>query len=176
MRQVVLYIATSLDGYIAKENGDTNFLKSVENRGEDYGYRNVIKTVDTVIMGRKTYEKIQSFGINFPHTDKKCYVLSKSKTGKDENVEFYGGSITKLISGIRKKKGLNIFIDGGSETILSLIKQNLIDNFIISVIPVLLGGGIPLFKSGFQEQKLKLVKCIPFKSGLVQLWYDRKIK
>ena len=70
-RKVILYIAMSLDGYIAKENGDISWLSVVEKQGEDYWYSKFINTIDTVVMGRKTYEKILSFGIEFPHKDKK---------------------------------------------------------------------------------------------------------
>src|SRR6478735_1543980 len=134
-RNVILYIATSLDGFIAKDDNDISFLSSVEVKGEDYGYSEFVKTVDTVIMGRKTYDKVLSFGIEFPHKNKKCYVLSQSRTGKDDNVEFFNGDVGILIQKIRKIPGLDIFIDGGSELIHELMKQNLIDRFIISVIP-----------------------------------------
>src|SRR4051812_24677761 len=92
-RLVILYIAMSVDGYIAGENGDISWLSTVEIPGEDYGYGEFIKTVDTVIMGRKTYEKVLSFGIGFPHADKKCYVISRERKGVEENVTFYNGSL-----------------------------------------------------------------------------------
>jgi dihydrofolate reductase len=173
-RQVVLYIATSLDGYIATEDHDLRFLSAVESPEEDYGYNEFIRTVDTVVMGRKTYDKVLTFGIDFPHRGRKCYVLSRSRTGTDENVEFYNGDIGDLFSSIRKNQGLNIFIDGGSELVFELMKRDLIDRYIISVIPTLLGGGIALFRSGRPTRTLKLTKSLPFPSGLVQLWYDRQ--
>ena len=173
-RQVILYIAISLDGYIAKDNDDISFLSVVQTHGEDYGYSDFIKTVDTVIMGRKTYDKVLSFGMEFLHSDKKYYVLSRQKKGTDKNTEFYNGDIGQLITTIRKTTGKNIFIDGGAEIVFELMKQNLIDKFIISVIPHLIGGGVTLFKSGRPEQNLKLIRSMTFPSGLVQLWYDKK--
>ena len=173
-RQVILYIAMSLDGYIAKKDNDISFLSVVEKPGEDYGYNDFIKTVDTVIMGRKTYDKVLSFGTEFPHKDKKCYVLSSSKTGSDENVEFFNGEISDLISKIRANKGSDIYIDGGAEVVFELMKVNLIDKFIISIIPVFIGDGIRLFKSGRPEQNLKLIDSKAFSTGLVQLWYEKK--
>lgn len=80
-RKVILYIAMSLDGYIAKEDDTIDFLSKVETPGEDYGYAEFTKTVDTIIWGRKTYDKVKLFGIDFPHQDKNVFVLSKSKTG-----------------------------------------------------------------------------------------------
>lgn len=173
-RQVILYIAMSLDGYIAKDDDDISFLSIVDSPPEDYGYSDFIKTVDTVIIGRKTYEKVLTFGSDFPHRNRKCYVISRSRKGQDENVEFYNGDIGELIANIRKVGGLNIFIDGGAELVFELMKQNLIDRFIVSVIPILIGGGISLFKSGRLEQNLRLIRSVTFPTGLVQLWYDKE--
>jgi dihydrofolate reductase len=173
-RKVVLYIAMSLDGYIATENGDISFLSAVERAGEDYGYADFVKTVDTVILGSRSYEKILSFGVEFPHKGRKCYVLSRSRTGHDENVEYFGGDVARLLSSIRATAGLDIFVDGGSEIVFELMRHDLIDRYIVSIIPVMLGAGIRLFKSGGREQRLKLLRCSTFPSGLVQLWYDRE--
>lgn len=173
-KKVILYIAMSLDGYIAKENNELDFLKIVERAGEDYGYYDFIKNIDTVIMGRKTYDMVLGFGIPFPHKDKKCYVLTRSKSGSDENVTFYNGALDKLISELRRKEGKDIFIDGGAETVNELLQLKLIDKLIISVIPVLLGNGIKLFNDGRPEQKLELMRSSTFSSGLAQLWYEVK--
>ncbi|OJW80215.1 MAG: dihydrofolate reductase [Bacteroidetes bacterium 46-16] len=173
-KKVILYIAMSLDGYIARENNELDFLKIVERAGEDYGYYDFIKNIDTVVMGRKTYDMVLDFGIPFPHKDKKCYVLTRSKSGSDENVTFYNGALDKLISELRRKEGKDIFIDGGAETVNELLQLKLIDKLIISVIPVLLGNGIKLFNGGRPEQKLELLRSSTFSSGLVQLWYEVK--
>lgn len=172
-RKTVLYIAMSLDGYIAKENDDISFLSLVENPPEDYGYNDFIKTVDTVIMGRKTYDKVLSFGIDFPHKDKKCYVISRSRNGRDENVEYYNGDLAGLIQKIHAMEGKDIFIDGGAQIVNELLQQNQIDKIIISIIPVMLGSGISLFQNGRPEQKLKFLRSVTFPSGLVQLWYEK---
>lgn len=112
-RKVVLYIAQSLEGFIARADGDIGWLSAVEREGEDYGYSEFIETVNTVIMGRKTYEKVLSFGIEFPHREKKCYVLTKTKRDSDGNVQFYSGDAAELIRSIRNGEGKDIFIDGG---------------------------------------------------------------
>lgn len=173
-REIILYIAMSLDGYIAKDNDNIDFLSVVESPGEDYGYGDFQKGVDTVIWGRKTYDKVLSFGIEFPYKDKKCYVLSRTKKGKDENVEFYNGDVKELIQTIRQQKGKNIYCDGGGEVVFELLKNSLIDKMIISVIPHLVGSGVRLFKNGRPEQKLTFLKSITFPSGLVQLWYSKR--
>ena len=174
-RKVVLFIAMSLDGYIAREDGDLEWLSVVEDQTEDYGYSNFINTVDTVIMGRKTYEKVLSFGIDFPHKNKTCFVISKTHQGKDENVTFMNGNLFDFIFSLKKMPGKNIYLDGGSELVFEFLKHHLIDEMIISVIPVLLGGGIPLFKKGNVPYSLKLIKSTSFKSGLVQLYYQHLI-
>jgi dihydrofolate reductase len=171
--KVVLYIATSLDGYIARDNGDIDWLSIVQTPGEDYGYNQFIKSVDTVIMGRKTYEKVVSFGIGFPHRNKSCYVLTRSGRTGDENVEFYSGDVESLIQDIRRKRDGNIFVDGGAEIIHEFMLKDLIDVFVISVVPVLLGSGIRLFREGWKEKKLALRDSRSFPSGLVQSTYER---
>jgi dihydrofolate reductase len=175
-REVILYIAMSLDGFIATEDGDISWLSMAENPPEDYGYHDFIQTIDTVIMGRKTYDKVLSFGIKFPHMDKKCYVLSKTKSGKDENVTFYDGDIKELIEQIRQTEGKHIYCDGGAEIVFELSKLRFIDRYIVSIIPVLLGNGIRLFSGSGVFQELELVKSNAFSTGLVQLEYQLKTK
>ncbi|RNI28687.1 dihydrofolate reductase family protein [Rufibacter latericius] len=173
MRQVVLYIAMSLDGYIAKEDDNIDFLSQVERPGEDYGYAAFQQTVDTLIWGRRTYDKVLSMNMpEFMHKDKKCYVLSRSRTGHDENVEFYGGDLKDLVSTLKQQPGKNIYCDGGGEVVAALLNEHLIDKMIVSVIPHLLGSGIRLFKDGRPEEQITLTNSITYPSGLVQLWYD----
>lgn len=173
-RNVILYIAMSLDGYIAKENDDINFLNIVEKEGEDYGHSSFTQSIDTIFWGRKTYDKVLSFGIDFPYPDKKVIVFSKSRTGKDDNVEYFGGNLSNLIAELKSQDGLDIYCDGGAELVAELLKQKLIDKLIISVIPHLLGSGIKLFKEGVPEQNLLFQKSITFPTGLVQLYYNVK--
>jgi dihydrofolate reductase len=172
-RKVILYIAMSLDGYIAGPGDNLDFLSLVEKGGEDYGYHEFISTVDTVILGRKTYDKILSFGIPFPHNDKQTYVITRNKRPGQENLAFYSGNLNSLIETIQTKPGKHIFIDGGAELANELMKEDLIDEYILSVIPIFLGKGISLFKDGRPEHKLILIKSSNFEKGLVQLHYAR---
>ena len=175
-RKVMLYIAMSIDGYIAKEDGDIGWLSIVDSPPEDYGYEDFVRNVDTVIMGRKAYEKVLSFGIEFPHKGKKCYVLSRTKTGLDENVEYFHSDIGGLIADLRSRNGKDIFIDGGAEVVNELLRLEIIDEFIISVIPILLGNGIRLFKDNRPDSVLKLKSVTDYKTGLVKLWYEKESK
>lgn len=170
VRKVISYVATSLDGYIAKLEGDISFLSIVEKEGQDYGYGDFIRTIDTIIVGRKTYDKILSMGFKYPN-DKNVYVITRNERPDHEGLSFYSGSLKKLVSELKNKQGKKIFCDGGSEVINQLLMDNLIDEFTISVVPLILGDGIPLFKSKIPEINLKLVDCQKFDTGLVQLHY-----
>lgn len=170
-RKVILYIATSLDGYIAKPNDDLSFLSIVQRDGEDYGYTDFVKSVDTVILGRKTYDWVMTQVPEFPHADKYSYVITRTPRPSIGNINFYTGDLKELVLQLKAENGKNIFVDGGAEIVNELLKQNLIDEFIISVIPILVGNGTRLFKDGYSEQKLKLIDTKRFETGLIQLHY-----
>jgi len=172
-RKVILYIAMSLDGYIATLDDDLGFLSLVEQEGEDYGYAGFLKTVDTVIVGRRTYDKVRSMGYEFPYSDKDAYIITRTSRPSIGSVKFYTGSLTELVACLKSEPGKNIFVDGGAEIVNKLLRDNLIDEFYISVIPVLLGDGIPLFKSGRPEIGLKLIDSKHFEKGLVQMHFVR---
>ncbi|MBN8707006.1 MAG: dihydrofolate reductase [Bacteroidetes bacterium] len=172
-RKLVLYIAMSLDGYIATKNDDLSFLSVVEKEGEDYGYQAFTDTVDTVILGRKTYDKVMTLVDTFPHAEKETYVITRTQQPSIGNVNFYTGDLNDLVSGLKSKPGKTIFCDGGAELVNELLKLDIFDDLIISIIPVLLGDGIPLFKPGRHEGKLKLVSSKSFETGLVQVHYLR---
>lgn len=166
----------SLDGYIAKPNDDIGFLRMVEQEGQDYGYGDFIKTVDAVIVGRKTYDNILSMGVGFPYPDKDTYIITRTPRPDAGPVKFYAGDLKSLVLKLTSGNGKNIYCDGGAEIVNELLKDNLIDEFIISVIPILLGNGIRLFKDGRPEQKLTLVSTKQYEKGLIQLHYTREDK
>jgi dihydrofolate reductase len=170
-RKLNLFIAASLDGFIAKHDDNIDFLKSVERAGEDYGYAAFLESIDTIIWGRKTFDKVLGFGIGVPHAGKKVYVISRSQQGHYEHAE-YNQDVVQLVTDLKQREGKDIYCDGGSEIIALLLKQALVDRIIVSVIPHLLGDGIRLFREGCPEQSLVLESSISFPSGLVQLRYD----
>lgn len=170
-RELLLYIAVSLDGFIAGEGNDLSFLSGVERPGEDYGYSAFYETVDTIIMGRKTYDQVLTFGVDFPHKGKTCYVISRSRKGRDENVEFLGNDFIESVRHLKTRPGKNIFCDGGAQVVHELLRHGLIDRMVISIIPHMLGKGTRLFKEGCPEQSIQLKKYEAFPSGLIQLTY-----
>lgn len=176
MRKISLFIAMSLDGYIAKPNDDLSFLKLVEKEGEDYGYAEFTSNIDTIIIGRKTYEYVLN-EIGASHYDKgqrDIYVITRTERPQVGRTTFYTGNITELVKQLKSENGKNIYCDGGAEVINELLKHNLIDEFIVSVIPVLLGNGTRLFKDGRPEQALEFITAKTFETGLAQLHYKRK--
>lgn len=175
-RKVIVYIAASLDGYIAKPNDDLSFLSAVQIEGEDYGYNDFINTIDTVILGRKTYDWVMQQVDVFPHADKNTYVITRTPKPDTGNTQFYTGSLKELVQQLKTQAGKNIFCDGGAEIVNELLKHKLVDEFIISVIPILLGDGVHLFKPGIPEQALILLSAKQFETGLVQLHYQFAIK
>ena len=170
-RKVILYIASSLDGYIAKPNDDLSFLDIVQKEGEDYGYGTFIHSVDTVIIGRKTYDWVLTQVPVFPHAEKECYVITGTARPAIGKTQFYTGPLKTLIQQLKNKSGQHIFIDGGAALVNGLLQEKLIDEMVISVIPVLLGNGTKLFADGRPEQALSLVSSRQFEKGLVQLHY-----
>lgn len=176
MRKLSLFIATSLDGYIAKPNDDLSFLKLVEKDGEDYGYSEFTANIDTIILGRKTYDFVLK-EIGSSHYDngkRDVYVITRTERPKIGRTTFYTGNLTELVQQLKSESGLNIYCDGGAEIINELLQHDLIDELIISIIPVLVGNGTRLFKDSRPEQELEFMSAKSFDTGLIQLYYKRK--
>lgn len=178
MRKLILYIATSLDGYIAKPNDDLGFLKIVQKEGEDYGYAEFTANIDTIILGRKTYDWVHNeIGSSYyDNGDRNVYVITRTERPSVGKTTFYTGNLVELVQQLKNDSGKDIHCDGGAEIANELLKSNLIDEFIISVVPILLGNGIKLFKDGRPEQQLELVNVKTFDTGLTQLHYKQKKK
>lgn len=172
-RKLVLYIATSLDGYIATEDDSLEWLFKIEGEG-DNGYSEFYKTVDTILIGRRTYDwVIDKEKGEFPYKNKKCYVFSKSISGKNENVEFINCDIVEFTNKLKEEVGGNIWIVGGGNLLHFFIKERLVDEFIVTIAPTLIGSGIPLFKEFDFELELKLKDIRRF-NQFAELHYELK--
>lgn len=176
MRKLSLFIATSLDGYIAKPNDDLSFLKLVEKEGEDYGYEKFTATIDTIILGRKTYDYVlrEIGSSHYDNGKRNVFVITRTEKPSVGKTTFYTGNLTELVQHLKSGSGNNIYCDGGAEIINELLRNDLIDEIIISIIPVLVGNGTRLFNAGRPEQQLELVNSKTFDTGLTQLHYKRK--
>jgi len=178
MRKLSLFIAMSLDGYIAKPNDDLSFLNLVEKAGEDYGYAEFTATIDTLIIGRKTYDYVLKHvgPSHYDNGQRDIYVMTRTERPRVGRTTFYTGNLAELVKRLKSGNGKDIYCDGGAEVINELMKHDLIDEFIISVVPVLLGSGTRLFKDERPEQMLELVTTKTFDTGLTQLHYKRKMQ
>jgi dihydrofolate reductase len=170
-RKVIIYIASSVDGFIAGPGDNLDFLSIVHKEGEDYGYHAFISSVDTVIMGRRTYDWVTA-RVEFPHATKETYIFTRTPKPSQGNITFYSGDPVVLVSELKTRSGQHIFCDGGSAIIHLLLKAQLIDELIVSVVPILLGEGTPLFKEGLPGHKLQLLSLKSFDTGLIQLHYQ----
>lgn len=173
-RKLILYIACSLDGYIAKPNDDLSFLDLVAVEGEDYGYAAFKEGIDTVVMGRKTFEWVWSEIGAVPHPDVDTYVLTRTARPSVGKTHFYTDDLPTLIRQLKAQPGKHIYCDGGAQLVQSLLFERLIDEMIVSVVPILLGSGTRLFQEGYPEQHCQLLGVRQFASGLVQLHYACK--
>lgn len=175
-RKVVLYISMSLDGFLATKDDDISWLSIVERKGEDYGYRAFNETVDTYIVGSKTYEKILSLtNGSFSHAQQNaCYVITRKERKSEKGVTFYNKGVKSLIEELKSKEGKNIYCDGGAMVVKMLIEENLIDEYIISIIPIILGEGKRLFKDETSRVELETISSKKYESGLIQVHYKKK--
>jgi len=176
MRKLSLFIATSLDGYIAKPNDDLSFLNLVEKEGEDYEYEEFMANVDTIILGRKTYDYVlKEIGTShYDNGQRDVYIITRTARPSVGKTTFYTGNLAELVQRLKSESGKNIYCDGGAEVINELLQHDLIDEIIISVIPILIGNGTRLFKDNRPEQLLEFVSAKSFETGLTQLHYKRK--
>jgi dihydrofolate reductase len=172
MSKIILYIATSLDGFIAKKDGSVDWLSSFD---EDYGYEEFLSSIDTIIMGSKTYQQVLSFG-EWPYKGLKTFVFTHQKLKDDKNVEFISGSIPKAITGIKKQSTKNIWLVGGGNLITEFVKQKLIDEFQIFIMPLFLGAGIPILQESVKMNSLKYSKSKSYKSGVIELHLKQENK
>ncbi|HIK09976.1 MAG TPA: dihydrofolate reductase [Oscillatoriaceae cyanobacterium M33_DOE_052] len=169
MKKVCLFIAASLDGYIARKNGDIDWLFT----DQDYGTSDFMAGIDTVVMGRKTYEQVLGFG-EYPYQGKAGFVVSQTRAGEtDDNVEFIGGDLKEFINQLRHQPGQDIWLVGGGEIIYHFLRWGLVDELILSVHPIILGDGIPLiYRDSELATVLELKNIITYDSGLVQMYYS----
>ena len=169
MRKIVLGLGISLDGYIARPDGSVDFLFMPK----DYSMAEFFSTIDTAILGRKTYDVAKAMGGGFGG-NVKYYVMSrKLPAGEREGLIFTQESPAALVEKIRSQKGKDIWLMGGGELARDFLKADLVDELYLGIIPVLLGEGIPLFPAGFPQRNFVLTENKTFSRGLIGLKYRR---
>jgi dihydrofolate reductase len=167
-----VYIAASLDGYIARADGSLDWLSIVQSPGEDYGYARFFDSIDTVVIGRKTYETALGFE-EWPYAGKRCIVLTRRRLPARHAERFYDGDPVALVERLTGEGAKRVYVDGGS-VIRQFIAAELVTDMTLSIVPILLGDGIPLFAGIGRDVRLDLSASRSFASGLVQLEYRSK--
>jgi dihydrofolate reductase len=166
--QLSVFIATSLDGFIARADGSIDWLHDLHPLDkEPNGYDEFIRTVDTIVIGRGTYETVLGFGGWF-YGDKRVIVMSHAERESRHGEEFFSGTPAELLPRLADAK--RVYIDGGN-VIAQFFAAGLVDDVTIGILPIMLGGGIRLFPGGEGEHRLKLEAHRVFESGMVQLSY-----
>ena len=172
MPHIVLYIATSVDGYIATPDGGVDWLPAIDTGEADYGYDRFYAGIDALVMGRKTYEQVLTFG-DWPYPGKPSYVMSRRQIEtKIPEVIITASSPVELVSELQQNHYQHLWLVGGAATAAAFRAENLITAYILSIMPVLLGDGIPLFSRTELQNGLTLTASEVFRSGVVQLTYE----
>ncbi len=172
-----IYVGTSIDGYIADREGKIDFLESVPNPEHlDLGFADFIDSIDALLMGRKTFETVLGFGVEWPYP-KHVFVYSSSLTSVpdelSDKVTIVGGELDVVVKQLNEKGYERLYIDGG-ELIRSLIQEDKIERMIIARLPVLLGGGIPLFGPTHVHLDFEHVRTEVLLDAIVMTTYQRK--
>ena len=171
MRKIILYIATSVDGYIARPSGDLSWLPVPE--AEDHDYRDFYSSIHTLLIGRGTYEKALETFEAFPYFDKETFVFARSGIRHLEpTVRRVSGDAVKFVKSLKGTEGGGIWLVGGAQLIRSLLDARLVDEMYLFLIPTLLGNGIPLFLETKHELLLSLNEIKSHHDGVAELRYS----
>ncbi len=167
--KISIYIAASIDGYIAREDNSLDWMDRVGGFDEDYGFKQLLDSIDTLIIGRKTYDVATT--VSDPYPGKRVVVLSNRLKSVKEGMELYSGDLVELISKLHAQGAKHIWVDGGV-TLSQFLASQLVDTMTLSIIPVILGGGLPLFNQIGKEISCRLTSSQSYPSGLVQIKYE----
>ena len=173
MRKVILYIATSLDGFIAKKNGGLDWLEQFPHpKGEDYGYVDLLNRIDTTLMGRNTFEFVANYDGPFPYPNSTNYVFSNSDIKSNLPIEIISGDAIEFLTDLKRKPGKDIWLIGGGRLNTSFANAGLIDEIILTQIPVFLGEGIPVFGELKHLLKTKTSSFQRYSNGISKVEFE----
>lgn len=167
--QCSVFIAVSVDGFIARPDHGLDWLTRVERPGEDYGYAAFADSVDTLVLGRHTHDVVTAFP-EWPYAGKRVIVLTRRPLQARHGEETFAGPVEALVDRLATGGARRVYLDGG-QVIQQALAAGVLDDLTLSVIPVVLGAGIRLFGDAGPERGLTLTGVVPFPSGLVQLRY-----
>jgi dihydrofolate reductase len=170
-----VFIATSLDGFIARSNGDLDWLTGAQSASseQDYGYQEFMDTVDTIVVGRKTFELVLTFD-SWPYSDKQVVVLSSRPDAVPphlvDDVDWLSLPPQRLVGRLAAQGATHLYVDGG-KTIHGIMRAGLIDELTITRVPILIGTGVPLFGPLNQDVRLTHIGTRQFENGFIQSKY-----
>jgi len=167
--RISVYIAASIDGYIARKDNSLDWMDRVGSYDEDYGFKKLLESIDTLIIGRKTYEVATT--VPDPYPGKRVVVLSNNLDSVRDGMELYRGSLVELAAKLHAQGARHIWVDGGV-TISQFLAARMVDTMTLSIIPVILGDGLPLFNVIGKEIACRLISSQGYSSGLVQISYE----
>jgi len=171
MPDVIYYVAVSLDGYIATPDGGVDWLSAFDTPGQDYGYAAFFDSIDALLFGSRTYVQVLGFG-DWPYGHKPCHVFSKRPLDAPRpEIHITAEAPDAVVSELATRGSTRIWLVGGGQLAATCRRQGLITEYIFSVIPVILGGGIPLFADSAPLERLTLCESTPYPGGIVQLRY-----
>lgn len=173
MRKIILYIAASLDGYIADKDHGLDWLTVYHG---NYGYGEFLTSVDTAISGRTTYDMVVKMGVADPYPELEYYILTHSPeqfTSTEKRI-YTAQDPVELVNDLKKKNGKDIFLVGGGKTIGDFLEHGLIDNIILFIVPIILGNGIPLFNKISHSVSFKTESTKKHDDGMMEIRLDKK--
>ena len=166
MRKLILNVAVSADGFIEGPNGEYDWCFN----DQDYGLEDFYQNIDTIFFGRKSYELMLTIDKN-PFPDKKKYVFSTTMKNDDDKITLINENIYEELNKLKDEPGKNIWLFGGAKLLETLMNKGFVDELMLSVHPIILGSGKPLFQNIDKRILLALTEAKTFSSGLVQLFY-----
>lgn len=172
MAEVVYYVAASVDGFLAPSDRSLDWLAPFEGTGEDHGYAAFYTGVDALVVGARTYEQMLTFG-GWPHADRPVTVMSSRPLPAEENVTVSALDPSAVVASLEAAGHRRIWLIGGGALAGAFERAGLIDEYVISYLPVLLGEGIGLFEGASSARALELVDATTFSDGIVQCRYHR---
>ncbi|MDR1201810.1 MAG: dihydrofolate reductase family protein [Tannerellaceae bacterium] len=174
MKKIILYIAASIDGRIAEPDGGIEWLSEFPITKEmNYGYKEFIASIDTIIMGGRSWRELSNMDAMGAYAAKAIYVVSRHDWGETENTKFITENVKEHITALRNEPGKDIWLFGGGELVSMLLAADLVDEIRIAYIPVILGKGITLFPEQPKESKWGLAESKNYSSGIMMVEYRK---
>ncbi|GAE86572.1 dihydrofolate reductase family protein [Bacteroides reticulotermitis] len=175
MKKIILYIAVSIDGRIAEPDGGIEWLSEFPITKEmNYGYKEFMASIDTIIMGGRSWRELSNMDAMGAYANKAVYVVSRHDWGEKGNIKFITENVIGRIVDLRNETGKDIWLFGGGELVSMLLAADLVDKMRIAYIPVVLGKGVPLFPEQPKESKWELIESKNYSSGIIMVEYQKK--